>query len=795
MRDDSSVILFASNVAASTSRALRFKQFCKKTLQRIGAANIKSRFELIEAYTNLEILDHLRKYGARMVVFHFEGRSDNYRSLLEAYATDPTDSLYNYLGKLKRLSFVFLSGCATDEFVQSLLDSGVPAVITSSHRLSIAEIELFADTVYEQLIANSSLQAAFHIAKEALGVEEGRNQRIFVNLRGAPKARNCKPLKPRIIGQPTTDANQKLKKDKRVKLNNGTSAIQSSTLPTNEVKDTNRQSMPAQSTEAPEGRANNQQSPWSDKSSIKIAPHSALPRDWNRRQPFVGSQPFTSKDGDIFFGREAEIENLLNWVTSPTKPTFILLSGASGIGKSSLIHAGLLPQLEHSFKEYCIYHFSAATESQLFGKLHDKLRKDSGKEDPLDAWMHIECTQKRKILLIVDDIGVPFARPIPGQHEEFPKLLAGLVPIFCDQTYGPRGKVLLCVRDNKLRDVLQQCQHNGFAFEQLPLTRMGIGNLKAAIRKPFLFYSKEQAQVVDAVVDAVTDEIQKDPTSPQLPYLQAIMLRLWKHIQSHYPDSPIITTEMYQELYNDVQLLNEFLDEQLLKVSKRLGSKFSMQQILEILRFHYSAHHQPLPRSAHARMKAFPTISTSDMRRLLMELTESRLLIDSPSDGCGRFQIGHALLAPHINNRLLVEYKRSLKLQRNWKVLGSENPTDTFTAENHPDCAPSDASCHTPIKDETTESTCTQIVKHATLGEDSDAQKIPSNHQSDHTKNMCSTHHKFVSDWKHLSVRLVEIALAISIVLAIVLFGVLLFGLAFDPNPYLNPYVVTLISK
>jgi predicted acylesterase/phospholipase RssA len=65
--------------------------------------------------------------------------------------------------------------------------------------------------------------------------------------------------------------------------------------------------------------------------------------------PYVGPRPFERADRDRFFGRDAEIHELLSLVVANQA---VLLYAASGAGKTSLLRAGLLPLLEarHAFE-------------------------------------------------------------------------------------------------------------------------------------------------------------------------------------------------------------------------------------------------------------------------------------------------------------------------------------------------------------------------------------------------------------------------------------------------------------
>ncbi len=69
--------------------------------------------------------------------------------------------------------------------------------------------------------------------------------------------------------------------------------------------------------------------------------------DFISRNPYKGLRPFTENDAQDFFGREAFIASLIEAInsTSDRDPRFVAVLGPSGSGKSSVVMAGLLPQL------------------------------------------------------------------------------------------------------------------------------------------------------------------------------------------------------------------------------------------------------------------------------------------------------------------------------------------------------------------------------------------------------------------------------------------------------------------
>ncbi|WP_449065236.1 nSTAND1 domain-containing NTPase [Planomonospora algeriensis] len=59
--------------------------------------------------------------------------------------------------------------------------------------------------------------------------------------------------------------------------------------------------------------------------------------------PYVGLRPYRETEHDLFFGREREAREIAT-IWQATGLT--VLYGTSGVGKTSLLHAGVLPRIE-----------------------------------------------------------------------------------------------------------------------------------------------------------------------------------------------------------------------------------------------------------------------------------------------------------------------------------------------------------------------------------------------------------------------------------------------------------------
>ena len=79
-----------------------------------------------------------------------------------------------------------------------------------------------------------------------------------------------------------------------------------------------------------------------------------------RWQPFKGLKSFDYEDSVRFFGRDKDVERLYNDIKQNSG--LLIVSGASGTGKSSLIKAGLIPKLEQEHDEL---HWAYCTPNSL----------------------------------------------------------------------------------------------------------------------------------------------------------------------------------------------------------------------------------------------------------------------------------------------------------------------------------------------------------------------------------------------------------------------------------------------
>nr|MDJ0707059.1 ATP-binding protein [Leptolyngbyaceae cyanobacterium MO_188.B28] len=87
---------------------------------------------------------------------------------------------------------------------------------------------------------------------------------------------------------------------------------------------------------------------------IQIAAQKVTQHELNKESPYKGLKRFNISDRHRFFGRDALIKKLLEAVN---RSQLILVTGASGSGKSSVVRAGLIPELKQTLETQKFHDF------------------------------------------------------------------------------------------------------------------------------------------------------------------------------------------------------------------------------------------------------------------------------------------------------------------------------------------------------------------------------------------------------------------------------------------------------
>lgn len=261
------------------------------------------------------------------------------------------------------------------------------------------------------------------------------------------------------------------------------------------------------------------------------------------RNPYRGLSAFRPIDAPFFFGRNDEVATLTDTVRSHP---FVALVGASGSGKSSLLHAGLVPALTDKADVHAVV-FRPRGAPGGFGELaaalvglvspeadlHQRAKKQrdiaqdlaDGALSPM-AFAQTWCASQphRKLVLVIDQFEEIFTQHAPAEMTKF--FINAIVGELASD--APLGVVVSMRADFVGRALEPGPLADRFvAYPTLFLTQMTPDQKRAAIERPAQRMGVGlEAGLCDRLIEDLGDE------PGVLPLLEFALMQLWEQ-QSH----------------------------------------------------------------------------------------------------------------------------------------------------------------------------------------------------------------------------------------------------------------------
>ncbi len=159
---------------------------------------------------------------------------------------------------------------------------------------------------------------------------------------------------------------------------------------------------------------------------------------------YPGSKPFTQRDSPVYFGRDLDTDRLFRYVIVNN---LVVIYGKSGLGKSSLLNAGLLPRLaaEKSYQTYFI-RFNNYTPETSYTPLQVVIKTITADSTPetflqevepqkISLWQYLKAKdlkaqEQQKYILVFDQFEELFTYPngIDAFSREIAELLERKTP-------------------------------------------------------------------------------------------------------------------------------------------------------------------------------------------------------------------------------------------------------------------------------------------------------------------------------------------------------------------------------
>jgi tetratricopeptide (TPR) repeat protein len=242
--------------------------------------------------------------------------------------------------------------------------------------------------------------------------------------------------------------------------------------------------------------------------------------------PYKGLSPFEAEDKDNFFGRDQFLAGLVNELEHTN---LLLLLGASGSGKSSIVRAGLVPYLTQKWGSKLV-NLTFTPDQDPFESLYASLLQQRYKqsevqivrEQKADTFIRLVKALKQPEaywFIFIDQFEELFTTTQEGRREEF---IASITRL--SKVNAPFVKIIMTMRADFLDRLSPYSELINLTNQHRPMiTEMQRDELRLVIEQPAAHHGV-------VFEEGLVEEIIKDVQSQAgyLPLLQYALNQLWE---------------------------------------------------------------------------------------------------------------------------------------------------------------------------------------------------------------------------------------------------------------------------
>lgn len=612
------------------------------------------------------------KYQDRIAIFHYGGHAEDYTLLLKAadgsrqYAN--SDGLMNFLAAQKGLQLVFINGCSSKQQAEKLRSLGVPVVVGTSQPIDDAAATILSTQFYESLSTGRTIAQSW----EAAAAKVKTRTNAAEGYRAVWPGHKSKD-KPRI------------------------------------------------------------EFPW----ELYVRPGAETVTEWNLPRaarnplfglplperyyanlppaPFLGLNYFQENDAALFFGRGAQIRSLRSHIDG-VHP-IILFYGKSGVGKSSLLYAGLLPRIKDQFT---VLYLRRDQALGLRGTLAKGLGTDLSAPDPIEedperqqkiielldqlkaalpekaiaadiagiikrlesptlpgaeltnilqTWRSIEGREGKPLIVILDQVEEHYTRPMEGADgmDELINFLHAIHPLFSSDAKAIEGKLILSYRKEYHPEIRDTFQALKFPYAEVFLKRLdreGVVEAITGVTADANIQAKYRLEITsnsdDSLPDTLADDLLEDQDSPIAPVLQIILKKLWESAREENEDEPRFSPEQYRQLKKTGISMGEFFEQQMALLAADMPEAVQSGLALDLLK-HHTSDLGTAGRCSREKLKEYYKKRMKTIDRLIDKCIEFSLLLRIDKNNT---VLAHDILAPVVIREFNISDRPGQKAMR-----------------------------------------------------------------------------------------------------------------------------------
>jgi predicted chitinase len=376
--------------------------------------------------------------------------------------------------------------------------------------------------------------------------------------------------------------------------------------------------------------------------------------------PFKFLDAYDRSDGNIFFGRTEEIDQLY---TSIFQTNLLLVYGESGTGKTSLIQCGLANRFRPTdWFELFVRRkddINVSLDREIRRSAHTPIGDDAGVPEAIQS---LYLDYLRPVYLIFDQFEELFILGSTEEQQRFFHTIASLL------TYDVPCKSIFVMREEylaRLHDFEKQVPTLfNKRFRVGPMSHRNLQRVISGTATAFGIVLEEGDRTALQIIDSLSD----NRVGVQLSYLQVYLDKLYRKATAGLsgdgePGKPVVFTPLLVQQTGALgDVMADFLEEQTGTIQQDLEHKYRqigptlVQLVLEEFATLEGTKQQATPEDVSARMSSPPDTITD----CISSLEKARILRNAD----GAFELAHDSLAGVIADRRSIERKHLLRVQK-----------------------------------------------------------------------------------------------------------------------------------